>query len=338
MEPDVRLLRYFLAVADEMHFGRAAQRLFITQPALSQQVRRLESQLGLELFIRDHRALRLTAAGQELRQPASDVVRAAKRFELEAGRIARPPAPRLRLGYQAQLPDALLVRAARHYRARHPDVTLEFQQVDFFDTSVGLVDGTCDVAVVSLPVKHHLAAVPLLTLPRVALLPTRHRLAARPEVTVAQLLDSGLAWGEPPSTDPVWRDFWTAAEERASRGARGAIRTLTPHNMDVLMAEIASGEMLALTFDGLVGTYAMAGIRAVPVRGLAPVTFAAARRPGDERLVVRELVEALVGEALVGEALVGEAVDHAAPPAGRGGEPSGARPALAARPGAGPGP
>src|SRR5215213_5167069 len=98
MSCDPRLLRAFVVLADELHFARAADRLHVTQPALSQQIRRLESQLGVALFSRTRRTVALTEAGAAMLQPASSAVRAAREAEEVARAHARGEQGELRLG------------------------------------------------------------------------------------------------------------------------------------------------------------------------------------------------------------------------------------------------
>lgn len=125
MDVDLRLLRYFVAVAEELHFNRAARRLFISQPALSQQIRKLESDLGLPLFVRDRRSVGLTAAGSALLAPAVAAVESAAAFALAARRHAREQRRELVVGFHTRWPDNFLPRVVRAYRELCPDVTVD---------------------------------------------------------------------------------------------------------------------------------------------------------------------------------------------------------------------
>lgn len=291
-EPDLRLLRYFLAVADELHFGRAAARLFIAQPSLSQQIRRLEADLGLVLFQRNRRGVALTPAGQALVTPARRAVAAADQFAARAGRLRehRTDADRLVLGFQIRLPGDALTRLVRAHRQNHPGVQVDLRQYDFTDTSCGLVGGTADAAILSLPVVHDLHVEELYREPVVALLPAGLPLARQAEVTVADMIATGLPWAQPLPPDPVWRDFWTAAAQRAQFGARGQVATESPPNVESYLLAVAAGQVIGLTSAGVARANAVDGVAAVPVRGLPAARFAIARRADDTRSGVAQLI------------------------------------------------
>jgi DNA-binding transcriptional LysR family regulator len=124
MSVDPRLLRSFVVLADELHFGRAARRLHIAQPALSQQVKRLEAQVGVEVFERTRNSVRIAAAGRELLGPARAAVTAGESFDETAGALARGERGELRLGvspgvhYIAQTMLAEATRRLAHVRVR----------------------------------------------------------------------------------------------------------------------------------------------------------------------------------------------------------------------------
>ena len=103
---ELRQLRYFVAVADELHFGRAAERVHISGPALSQQILALERQLGTDLFVRDRRSVRLTGAGRSLLEDARKILALADSAQKRVRRGAAEPSA-LRLGYVSWLPDNL---------------------------------------------------------------------------------------------------------------------------------------------------------------------------------------------------------------------------------------
>ena len=111
---ELRHLRYFVAVAEELHFRRAAERLHIAQPALSEQVRKLEAELGVRLLDRNHRSVELTSAGEAILVEARHVLRQAERAWRTARRPQDPSRGRLRFGYLTDvLPAAIPISLAR---------------------------------------------------------------------------------------------------------------------------------------------------------------------------------------------------------------------------------
>jgi DNA-binding transcriptional LysR family regulator len=148
---ELRHLRYFVAVAEELHFRHAAERLHVAQPAVSEQVRKLEAELGVTLLERSQRKVALTAAGKAMLDEARRVLRQADRAATAARNARQEDAGRLRIGY---LPDALpsaLPRALPHFAATAPGLELVLET----GPPVQLLDevrkGTLDVAMVSLP-------------------------------------------------------------------------------------------------------------------------------------------------------------------------------------------
>lgn len=202
LDLDLRKLRYFVAVADRLHFGRAADALHIAQPVLSRQIRVLEQDLGAALFTRDRHGVELTDAGRQLLADAGPLLAstyAVRRRVSVAARGSR----RLMVGFRAGIP---VIPAARAFEARHPDVVVDVQRIEGDDQAPMLLDGRIDVAYVRLPIDEAgLRVTPLYTEPRVAALPAGHRLAGKEEVTEADLAGEPLLWDADPSTQPTRR-------------------------------------------------------------------------------------------------------------------------------------
>jgi DNA-binding transcriptional LysR family regulator len=199
-ELDLRKLRYFVAVAEHLHFGRAAQELHIAQPVLSRQIRALEDELGVQLFVRDRRATELTPAGTQLLADARPLLDSAAGAVRRAIRAARAPGT-----FTVGFPPGLTVTAAvRAMSARHPDLSVEVLRTNWDDQVEVLRDGRVDVGFIRMPVDlRGLRHEPLLTEPRVVALPTDHRLAGKQSVHLADLADERLL--QNPDAVPEWR-------------------------------------------------------------------------------------------------------------------------------------
>ncbi|WP_344870833.1 LysR family transcriptional regulator [Allokutzneria multivorans] len=202
MDFDLRRLRYFVAVAEELHFGRAAERLHIAQPALSRQIRALEDELKTALFVRNRRTTVLTAAGDQLLTDARDLLAAAEAAHRRVTAAAEAK-PMLTIGFMP----GIVVTPAVRVLARHlPDVTVQLLRTSWHDQVKVIQDGRVDVSIVRLPVDQRgLTVRPLFTEPRVVMVPTGHRLAGKETVSVTELADEHLL--QDPDAVPEWRDI-----------------------------------------------------------------------------------------------------------------------------------
>jgi DNA-binding transcriptional LysR family regulator len=153
---ELRHLRYFLAVADSMNFCRAAERLHLSQPPLSQQVRRLEAELGAKLFDRSKRQIKLTAAGEIFATQARAILAQCDEAAKLAARAERGEFGHLRLGlWQLPVPPVqtrLIIECLRAFVKRSPDVHLTLQSLLPADQIKAVKDGGIDVGIVRLPV------------------------------------------------------------------------------------------------------------------------------------------------------------------------------------------
>ncbi|MFF1478952.1 LysR family transcriptional regulator [Streptomyces sp. NPDC058301] len=184
MDLDLRKLRYFVAVAEHRHFGRAAQELFIAQPVLSRQIRAFEQELGCSLFARTTRSVELTPAGQRLYDEASritTVVDVALRRVHEADRGEQ----RLVVAFAAGLHVADAIRA---FTARHPEIEVDVLPLRWWEREVPLREGRAHVGYLRRPFDDSgLRIVPIGHETKVACLPVTHPLAGRPALTPADL-------------------------------------------------------------------------------------------------------------------------------------------------------
>jgi DNA-binding transcriptional LysR family regulator len=186
---ELRHMRYFLAVADELHFGRAATRLQMAQPPLSRQIRALEREVGVPLLLRTPRGVRLTDAGRVFREECRDALAQAERARDRARGAARGELGWLTVGFDPALEMALVPRLMGPFAAQHPDVRLAVHSLNADDQGAALQAGTIQVGVVPMPVgvQPDVAIEPLVSERICAVLPERHRLARRSRLALRTL-------------------------------------------------------------------------------------------------------------------------------------------------------
>jgi DNA-binding transcriptional LysR family regulator len=193
---EVRQARYFIAVAEELHFGRAAQRLRMSQPPLSQAIKQLENQLGCELLHRTQRSVALSPAGAVFLDQCRALVRQAESAAIAARQAATGRGGRLSVGAVASAFAWPLPEAIDRFQAARPDVDIRAQEIDSHEAAGALLDRTLDLAIVrqTAPVPGT-TATSLFVDQFVAALPTAHPSAGTPEpVDLATLAGETWIW------------------------------------------------------------------------------------------------------------------------------------------------
>ncbi|MBH0008277.1 LysR family transcriptional regulator [Salinibacterium sp. SWN1162] len=192
---ELRQLRYFLAVADELHFGRAAERLHMSQPPLSVQVSRLEEELGTTLFERSTRSVRLTPAGVHLQASARSIMSSVNTVQDEMREYAEGLSGRVTVGFVSSANYTVLPGVVQLFRARRPHVTLDLRPLTSGEQIAGLLAGTLDVAIVrdELPTSTdpstELITEVVFEELLVACLPADHPLSHRSEVSADEIVE-----------------------------------------------------------------------------------------------------------------------------------------------------
>ena len=190
MGMEFRHLRCFLMLADELHFGRAAQRLSMTQPPLSLNIRQLEEALGARLFDRDSKGVRLTAAGAAFRESAQALMNQADSARQLVREIAAGATGRLRVGFVGSVLFRGLPRWLEAYRARHPRVEVRLTELNSQEQIDALVRDALDLGFVHTRRVHvSLRVEPVHAEPFLCCVPARHRLARHKTVPIAELRD-----------------------------------------------------------------------------------------------------------------------------------------------------
>lgn len=273
MDIDTRLVRYFAAVAEEGNLTRAAQRLYVSQPALTKQIKALEQQLGVELFTRSRNGMALTEPGRVFAEHAPGLLAGWDRMLRDTKSGASQAARVLRIGFIASAANEFTPEIMAAFRRIHPDWRVDMRQNAWTDPTAGLADGDVDAALVRLPFPGHAdyRSRDLFTEPRWIVLPSSHPLADRDEIDFTDL------WNETyvasPPENGWWRDFWIGADERpADTVDIGAIA----RNTDEWLTAIANGFGISFTPASSARYYPRPGIVYRPVRGIGPSRVAVA--------------------------------------------------------------
>jgi DNA-binding transcriptional LysR family regulator len=240
---EMRHLRYFVAVAEALHFGQAAAKLRIAQPSLSHQIRQLEDELQTSLLRRTKRRVELTEAGRLFLDEARDILARADSAAMIARRVGRTDSKRLRVGVGYCMDQSDVATIVGRYNARHQDVQVELRTMSVPSQLAALREGQLDVAFVRPPITEpSVRSETVVREPLVVALPLDHRLAARSRIGLASLAAESFVL-PPRDAVPVFHD----AILRVCREA-GFVPN-APHEADhlqMIVAMIAAGAGVGL--------------------------------------------------------------------------------------------
>lgn len=190
---ELRHLRYFVGVAESLHFGEAASKLGISQPSLSQQIRQLEDELHTNLLRRTKRRVELTEAGELFLDEAREILARADRAAVIAHRVGRQGGGKLRVGVGYCMDQLAIAKAVSMFSAAHPQVRVELQTMSVMRQLAELRDERLDLALVRHPpTEGVLESEPLHTEQLIVAVPPGHRLAGRDKVSLASLAHEGF--------------------------------------------------------------------------------------------------------------------------------------------------
>ncbi|GAA0222126.1 LysR family transcriptional regulator [Cryptosporangium japonicum] len=239
-----RVLRYFLAVADELHFGRAAARLYISQPSLSHQIRKLEETLGTPLFVRSSRRVQLTAAGRTLAQEAPAALTALERAVELTRRAGSGRTATIRLGYSPIASFGTLTALLAAIAEDHPGLTVDARELFSAEIPERLHAGDLDLGLALSPPTPDGVAVELVRAERVAaIVGVGHRLAAAAEIPLADLRDETLLLF-PRHLAPAYYDGIVAACRQAGFTPRLCVFDEPP--VSAMLSRLAAGREVGL--------------------------------------------------------------------------------------------
>ena len=294
MSVSVKQLREFVTVAEARSITRAAQALFVAQPALSLAIRRLESQLGVTLFERLPRGVELTAEGAELLELARRALRDVDAVVRRAQELRDREPAHLDIGFMAHGAADLTPEILRAFRELHAGVRVTFRQFGFDDSFVGVTSGVVDAGFVSGPVD-----VPdgvemrlLRSDPIVAAVAADHPLAARSSVSIREVV------AEPFVTDDLpagrWHDYWLAMHHRP-RGEAVVAGRYSSH--DEWLEAVRAGVGVSICPDLTARYYPRPGVAFVPIVDMEPAPFHIAWMRDRSSPLVRDFVACAVRAA-----------------------------------------
>jgi len=302
MEPHLRDLQYFVGVAEELNFTRAAERLHVSQPALSKQIRALEATLRARLFERDPRGVQLTSAGEALLESARRILAEWEQASSAVTEAAALQSHVLRVGTLTSIGRDLYPGIVDHFAERQPDWRIELRSFGWGDPSAGLRDRSSDAGFLWLPVdEDELEQEVLVSERRFVALSSQHRLSRHKAVEFKDLVDEAFV-ALPPSAG-ILRDFWLGGDHQEGGDVTvGAEVTTADETFEI----VSSGTAVHLLAEGNATLYARPGITCIPVTDLGPAQLAVAWRRSDRRVAVRAFVQSCI--AAVGDLEQGSAV------------------------------
>jgi DNA-binding transcriptional LysR family regulator len=298
MDVHGRDLRYFVAVAEELHFTRAAERIHVSQPALSKQIRMLERQVGADLFTRGNQGVTLSSAGKALLPHARRVLAEWDEAWRAVERAKDKQRTTLTVGMSTSPARGGMLPAIRsRFTAMHPEASVAVREFAWDDPTAGLSGESSDLAFVWLPLPDpgRYRWLVVAEEPRLVAMAAGSPLAERladgtadgDEVDFADLL------GEPflalPESAGTLRDYWLALD---ARDGRPPIVSAEITSVGETYEALMDGRGICLLASGNAPLVALDGVITRPVRGISPSRLALAWRVTDERLLVRDYARA----------------------------------------------
>ncbi|KUM84732.1 LysR family transcriptional regulator [Streptomyces pseudovenezuelae] len=270
-------MRYFVAVAEELHFGRAATRLHMSQPPLSRAIKQLEADVGALLFVRSPAGVTLTPVGTVLLDEARALLDHADRVRVRVSAAAGVTT--ITVGILGDGTDPGVSRLAAAYRRRHPGIEIRVRDADLTDPTCGLRTGVVDVALTRAPFDETALTVRALRSDPVGVvLRADDPLARRDGLRLTELSDR--RWFQfPRGTDPVWQAYWNGGLPREGPVVRAVQECLQ-----------------AVLWNGTVGLAPLghdlpAELAVVPLTDMAPSRVVAVWNAGDTNPLIRSFVE-----------------------------------------------
>lgn len=287
MDLNLRRLRYFVVTAEQLHFGKAAERLHIAQPVLSRQIATLERELGVTLLQRSSQGTELTNAGVEVLDAARRLLEGAIRLERRA-RLAGRGQTHFTIGF---MPGISVTALSRRLGERFPDIEVDVVRTGWLDQVEVVRDGRVDASLVRQPADTTgMAVVPMFSEPRLVALPEGHHLADGAAPSLADLALIDLL--QPPDSHPDWRDAAAAARPDALTTARQRLPVVD--TVEEKLEQVAEGRGIVLLPESAATFYNRPDVVYRYVEGLAAVHTVLVFDPTRASPLLRALREIVV--------------------------------------------
>jgi DNA-binding transcriptional LysR family regulator len=284
-------LRYLVTVAEEGQMTRAARKLHLAQPALSQAIAQLESELGIDLLVRHSRGVTLTPAGESFLPKARLALKAANEAAMTAQTLARSAACMVEIGFIGPPPAINAPELFARFTEDHPDAHVSFRELAFPSGPTGPWLADVDVAFCHPPLlEPQLLVQAVRREPRAVVMPETHPLATREELSARDVLDEVFI-GYHPTVQPLWAGFHSLDDIRGGPAALTDERALTVPEMLALMASRRAIAVIPRS-DARIVEKVLRGVVAVPLHDAEPAVLSLVWRRDSNNPLVRELVAA----------------------------------------------
>jgi DNA-binding transcriptional LysR family regulator len=263
---ETRQLQYFVVLAEELHFSRAAKRLCISQPPLSMAIKQLESTLDAQLFERNSRGVRLTHAGGHLLVQARDILERTRRAAVDTRAVAQGMAGSLRLGFVGSSMYRGLPEALERMRLQYPDVRVDLHELNSIDQAAALQSGKIDLGLMhTMAPPVGMSAQAMVSEPFIACLPATHALARQAKISVSELANERLIL----FSEAVSPDYFGVIRSMCQRaGFDPELRHEVRHWLSVLSL-VAAGQGVSLV-PACLERAGMQGLAFKPIAGKTP--------------------------------------------------------------------
>lgn len=288
---EYRHFRYFLALAEHLHFGKAAASVNLAQPSLSRQIASLEQALGCELVVRNSRSVTLTAAGRELQRNASKVVAGFESAIRATQAVARGERGELKIGFTSMIAWTGFPRLVRSFSDAYPNVSLSLGELLPGDLIRSVESGDNDLCLSFRPLTQDSLEYRTLHVEKLCIaIPSDHPMADQEEVTLADLRLSPFIIS-PRSTAPVLFDQIMGLCQAA--GFEPSVRLYT-HLQGTIVNLVAEGLGVAVVPSAMVKAN-LSGVRFYPIEGSPDVELVVAWDPGNRNPCLGTFLEAALG-------------------------------------------